>query len=339
MLNIHVLIKFLIGCCLVPISSLVIAECSSLAEGLVGQYPTYKQGVVEKEGRAIAWARVGPEKGVATLYAHGNPGSRLELLFFHDQAIESNRTVYLIERAGFGCSAFDDSYSLTMYAEDAVFVLESLGVKGTVDLVGWSSGGPPTLALAYYYPEKIRRLIVASSYTNFGELPEATAIMSKHHRPGPILSSKAPRLFHGMVGVVGWASQHLPNVYFKMTEHEVSLSDQGILEREGIRRIFMLNQEQAFAQSSEGAVLDLEIQWRAWPFSLREVTSPVLLLYGTEDRFIPEEFMTHMQLEIPNGILMMRKSEGHLFPLKSEYQSSMFHWLTTMDLKGVFLTK
>ncbi|GAA3926237.1 hypothetical protein GCM10022277_22880 [Litoribacillus peritrichatus] len=319
---------------------LVNADCSSLPDDLASQYPSYQQGqITRQDGRVVSWARVGPENGQPIIYAHGNPGSRFELLFFHDQAVAQHRAIYVVERAGFGCSTFSDEYSLVHYAQDTDFVMDKLKVKRPLDLVGWSSGGPPSFAYSAYFPENVQRVIVASSYTNFGELPDAVAIMKAHHRKGPVLSEKAPRLFHGLVWLVGWTSQHLPNMYYKVTEKEVSDSDRVILEKNGMKALFMLNQEEAFAQGSAGAELDLEVQWRPWPFALSQVKTPVLLMYGREDKLVPMQFMQHLDQRLPHSRLQLEDKEGHLFPLKASYQQKMLEWFTQGTDMALFVTK
>ncbi len=310
-------------------SSLTLADvCTALNSELQARYPSYQQSIwMQEDGREISWSRVGPEGGSPVLYAHGNPGSRFELLFFEALAIKHNLVFYLIERPGFGCSSFVDGYQLSDYADDAHrFVSEYLKIT-TLDAFGWSSGGPPTLALGYYHPELINRLVISSSYSNFGELVSARDLMRSHHRRGPGLSEKAPHLFHGLLTLIGWASHKLPNVYFKVTESEVSDADKRILELPGIKPMFLLNQEAAFERGANGPTQDLEVQWQPWPFSLKGLGVPVLLLQGEEDRLVPAEFVHHLSQTIPDSSLWLLQGQGHLFPLDIDYQEKILEWL------------
>jgi len=302
--------------------------CAPLPDELSLRYGSYDQFQARNQlGRQISWSRVGASNQRIVFYAHGNPGSRFEALFFHDYALSAGITLYVLERPGFGCSDYKAEYSLSDYAEDTKWLYQRLGLNQPVSLMGWSSGGPPSLAVASYYPALVRRVVVASSYSNFGEMPSAKALMKQYHRPGPLLSDKTPRLFHGLISMVGWASHKLPNVYFKVTEQEVSLSDRTILEQPGVKGLFLLNQEEAFAQGAHGAIQDLTTQWQPWPFGLRDVSSQVLLVQGGEDKLVPKEFVFHMAQAIPGAQLEFLSSEGHLYPLSKEYQKVLLGWL------------
>ena len=327
-LNLLLLVRYGIALVLLGGSNYLLAECRQLEQSLKDRYPTYQQQVLSKEnGRLFSWSQVGAEDGVPVLYAHGNPGSRFESLFFHDVAVELGLNFILIERPGFGCSDYVKGYSLADYAEDVARLLRDQKIDSPVKAFGWSSGGPPTMALGAYLPRSVSRLAVASSYTNFGEMSAAKAIMKEYHRPGPALSDRAPRLFHGLVWMVGWASHRIPNVYFKMTEHEVSSSDKRLLEIKHNKNLFMLNQESAFEQGAEGAIHDLEVQWQPWPFQLAAVETPLLLLQGLEDKLVPKEFVFHMHGKTKNSELITFEKEGHLFPLNVYHQKEIFFWL------------
>ena len=327
-LNLCRLVRCALALILLGVSNYLLAECKQLDQALRDKYPSYQQKTLSTErGRLVSWSQVGSDDGVPVLYAHGNPGSRFELLFFHDVAVELGLNLMLMERPGFGCSEYVEGYSLADYAEDVARLLRDQKIDSPVKAFGWSSGGPPTMALGAYLPGSVSRLAVASSYTNFGEMSAAKAIMKEYHRPGPALSDRAPRLFHGLVWMVGWASHRIPNVYFRMTEHEVSSSDKRLLEMKYNKTLFMLNQESAFEQGAEGAIHDLEVQWQPWPFQLASVETPLLLLQGLEDKLVPKEFVFHMHSKTMNSELVTFEKEGHLFPLNVYHQKEIFFWL------------
>ncbi|MFC3153050.1 alpha/beta fold hydrolase [Litoribrevibacter euphylliae] len=302
--------------------------CESLSAGLADQYPTYIQKqAMNPQGRIISWSRVGSEDGKPVFYAHGNPGSRFELLFFHEVAEKENVTFYLMERPGFGCSEFVKNYSLLDYAQDLKWFISFLKIDTPVNLMGWSSGGPPMLSFAKAFPDLTNKVVIASSYSDFGEMAEAKALMRQYHRPGPMLSDKTPRLFHGLVSLVGWASHKLPNVYFRVTEKEVSKADRMILESGHIKPLFLLNQDHAFAQGAQGAIQDLEVQWQPWPFDLASIMVPVLLLQGGEDQLVPKEFARHLHQNLAHSTLQLFSDQGHLFVLQLKYQREALMWL------------
>ena len=292
-------------------------------------YSLYGQDIVgrlrlaHRDGRQLSWLELGAPDGVPVIYSHGNPGSRAELCFFHHQARRAGVRLLCVERPGFGDSAFDEHASLKSVAEDmaAVADLHSIDQAHTL---GWSSGGPPALAMAYYFPQRVKSAMVLSSYTNFGEMENARALMEQDDLVAPKLAEKTPHIFHGLVRAIGWTSRHLPSFYLGVAEAEVSESDQQVLQDKSRESLFIESQELCFKQGADGAIRDLEVQWDAWPFSLTDIEKPVSIYQGKKDVFVPWQFAEHLHDSIPGSKLRMMPNEGHLYSLEPDFQREVF---------------
>jgi len=273
--------------------------------------------------RKVAWMQRGNLGGFPVFYAHGNPGSRLELLYLADKASQYGLRLIVMDRPGLGASDYVEDYDLLDFARDTERLADELGVED-FGLIGWSSGGPPVLATAYHLPERVRFAISVSSYTNFGEFAQARELMDDYGLRGPEMSREHPTLFNKMVGLVRWADLELPNFYLKMAEVEMPEADRQVLRDKNVAELFIRNQQEALEQGREGTIRDLEVQWAPWPFSMSDIDVPVYVFQGKADTFVPWEFSSHLARTIPDAHLTLYPDRGHLMPLTPEFQDTMF---------------
>lgn len=273
--------------------------------------------------RKVAWLERGDIEGFPVFYAHGNPGSRLELLFLDQKAQEYGIRLIVIDRPGLGQSDYVADYDLLDFAQD----IEKLANEKGIDqfgLIGWSSGGPPVLAVAHQYPKRVRFAISISGYTNFGEFDQARKLMKSYNLKGPELSQERPVLFNQAVKLVRWTDLKLPNFYMKMAEAEMPPADRVVLEDKDVADLFIRNQQEALQQGVKGAIQDLEVQWAPWGFSLKDIGVPVHIYQGQKDTFVPWEFAEHMGNSIPGAKLNLIPEAGHLIPLDPAFQDEVF---------------
>lgn len=273
--------------------------------------------------RKVAWLERGDIDGFPVFYAHGNPGSRLELLFLDRKAKQYGIRLIVIDRPGLGQSDYIDNYGLLDFARD----IKQLADEKEIDkfgLLGWSSGGPPVLAVAHQYPERAKFVISISGYTNFGEFDQAQELMKDYDLHGPELSEERPKLFKQAIKLVRWADMTLPNFYMKMAEAEMSAYDRTILEDQQVAELFMRNQQEALQQGVKGTIQDLEVQWSPWEFSLKDISVPAYVFQGQKDTFVPWRFAEHIATTIPNATLYIKPEAGHLIPLDPVFQDEVF---------------
>lgn len=273
--------------------------------------------------RKVAWLERGDPQGFPVFYAHGNPGSRLELLFLDEKAQEYGIRLVVIDRPGLGQSDYVPDYDLLDFASDIERFADEKQIE-QFGLLGWSSGGPPVLAVAHQLPERTKFAISVSGYTNFGEFDQARELMKSYDLRGPELSQDRPKLFNQAVKLVRWTDITLPNFYMKMAEAEMAAYDRNILDDKQIADIFMLNQQEALQQGIKGTVQDLEVQWAPWGFSLKDIKVPVYIFQGQKDTFVPWKFAEHMGQTIPNAELYLKPEAGHMIPLDPLYQDEIF---------------
>lgn len=276
--------------------------------------------------RTVTWMEAGDPGGFPLIYAHGNPGCRLEIEFLHLSAKAHGFRLITMDRPGLGGSSLVQPYDLTRFAADTERLADELGLAGFA-LMGWSSGGPMVLAAAHALPERVRAVAVVASYTNFGDWPEGKELLDDFQLRGLVWLENRPTLANRVLSVVRWTDLELPNFYLKLARKEMAPSDRQQLQDDARADLFIRIQQEALHQGVEGAMLDLEMQWQPWPFSLREVEVPVQLFQGRADTFVPWPFAEHMVGALPRAQLTLADEYGHLMPMAPEVQRRMFRSL------------
>lgn len=110
-----------------------------------------------------------PSKPVLVL-VHGNVSSSV---FFEElmEALADDFHLIAPDYRGYGDSeraTIDATRGMADFSDDFVALLDTLGIEGPVDLLGWSAGGNIILQLAIDHPERVRRLVLEASGSPFG---------------------------------------------------------------------------------------------------------------------------------------------------------------------------
>ena len=118
------------------------------------------------DGHRLAWREVG--EGPPLVCHPGGPG--LSAVYFGDlPELAAERTLLLLDPRGTGGSdrpADPTSYALEDYADDIETLREHLGLD-RLDLLGHSHGGFVAMAWAGAHPDRVGRLVLASTVPRF----------------------------------------------------------------------------------------------------------------------------------------------------------------------------
>lgn len=104
------------------------------------------------------------------LLVHGNVSSSV---FFEELMLDlaADRHVVAPDFRGYGDSeraAIDATRGMADLSDDLVALLETLGIEGPVDALGWSAGGNVVLQLAIDHPGRVRRLVLEACGSPYG---------------------------------------------------------------------------------------------------------------------------------------------------------------------------
>ena len=283
----------------------------------------YLHRIRTPDGRTISCVDAGAADGYPVVFAHGMPGTALEGVFFHEQALVHGFRVLCMDRPGIRLSTYQPDRALLDYPNDVAAMVDHLGLQDFVHM-GWSSGGSRTLACAYALPERVRAAVVLSGYTHFAELPHARRLLLKTLWPGPLIALLSPRLFRFAVAVVTWLSRKQPDTYMATARRLFNDADNRILEEYTQMKRFRHDQLSCLESGATAIATDLWTEMGYWGFHLRDVRVPTLLWQGEEDQLLPTEYSQHMARQIPDATLTLLPHSGHFYPLDRVFQADLF---------------
>lgn len=121
------------------------------------------EGFVDTGSALIYYKTIG--RGRPLVLLHGGPGSTHDYFLPYVLPLASSRQLVFIDQRGSGQSQrLDDhnQYNLETMSADVEAIRVALGL-GQIDLLGHSFGGILAQAVAIQYPDRIRRMILAST--------------------------------------------------------------------------------------------------------------------------------------------------------------------------------
>ena len=128
------------------------------------------------DGRRLAYRRTGNGR---TLVCHGGGPGFSSLYLGNLGGLDEDLELVLLDPRGTGGSdrpADSRAYAIDDYAEDVEELREHLGLE-RIDLFGHSHGGVVAMAYAARYPERVGRLILASTLARWA--PEQESAMNE----------------------------------------------------------------------------------------------------------------------------------------------------------------
>ena len=169
----------------------------------------------------------------------------------------------------------------------AVAVLDHYGVE-CADVIGFSYGGAVAQQLAYDHPERVRRLVLASTTCGWGSYwgsPAALAIMATPLRF--YSASYFDRIAGDMYG--------------------------GVTRRDPVKRQSALHARRRLPPSSYGYAMQLlgGMPWSSWRF-LPEIRHETLVVCGDDDPLVPVANAKMLAERIPHAKLEVVERAGHL---------------------------
>jgi len=282
-----------------------------------------------QDGRKLGYAEYGLADGKPILWFHGTPGGRRQIA---PQARESaaRRKVRLIaiERPGIGDSTSHSYDSLADWAADIQAFCNAKGIDKFA-VCGLSGGGPYALACAYYLQDRV----VAA--TILGGVAPAVGVDAAKGGVSTLTRTLAPRMKHLRVPLnrlllrlIRRLEPHVDTVIDAVARF-MPPGDKLVFEDPAIRNMFVDDLLLASKDQMQAMLHDVVVFGRDWGFELRNIDTPVYLLYGDADNIVPLRHGEHMARRLPNAELRIREGEGHLGGLGASeeiFNDLLSHW-------------
>lgn len=242
-----------------------------------------------------------PMPGSPPLVAvHGGPSWDHSYLLPGLEPVAVRREVVAFDMRGCGHSTRDlpaGEYQPDLVVEDMRRLLDVLG-HDTVDLLGFSTGGQVAQLFTEAHPERVRRLVLAST-TAYGEVAEHLADWPEYERRAALVTEPQEgctdlqwTVHHARSGAVTaiWDLGRL-NDYLRLLDDVEFTGDWLAPWRQGLLR-----------------------PWRpADPAeTLREWGGPLMILHGEQDMGFPLPLAERLHKAVPGSELAVIPAAGHM---------------------------
>lgn len=208
----------------------------------------------------------------------------------------------------------DEPYTIRLLAEDALAVLNELGME-RAHVLGVSLGGMVALELAVYFPERVRGLVLAS-----------TTPGGPHADPMPRVTQEA------------WlAARTLPPREGLRAAMALAFGS-GYMETHPDEVEWILTERLRAPQPDHAWLRQLQAAWQFDVFdALGGIEHPALVIAGSEDRVVPTSNAHVLAGRIPNARLVVFEGAGHLvfWERAEEFNAEVIRFLREVDRNEV----
>ncbi len=268
------------------------------------------------DGRVLAYEEYGDPTGFPVLSFHGGLSSRLDAAPAHEAAVDKHVRLVSPDRPGMGLSTYQEGRRLIDWPADVERLAEVLGI-GRFAVMGWSAGGPYAAVCAAKMGDRVRAAALLSSSVPL-DLYGTTRGLSAGDRTLLLLTRRAPVLAATLmkwlasavmkVSVVNASNARL----LRAAMRSFPPADRTILTEWGPPDLALSFVREAMRQGTEGCLQDYRIFGDPWGFALEEISVPVQIWEGSQDKTGPPGYRAFLQRHIAHATVTVVPGEGHL---------------------------
>jgi pimeloyl-ACP methyl ester carboxylesterase len=267
-----------------------------------------------RDGRTLAWREYGPPDGRPLLRFQGTPGSRYSR-HPHEEAYERlDVRAIAFDRPGYGASSRLPGRGISVVADDAVELLDHLGL-GAVHVSGGSGGGPHVLAFAARHPERVRAATVVVGAAPLEE--EETAGLIGPNREAWHAAQKGWEAMHELVERL--RNELLPDVLAGLRAHMDAAppSDKAVMEDPAWQGVLIEDTTEALRPGAEGWADEAMLLARGdWDFDPAGVQCSLTWWHGEHDANAPIAAVRRLLTGMSDVDLRVWSDAGHLEPYR-----------------------
>ena len=218
--------------------------------------------------------------------------------FFQMHAFKKHYQVVTIDNRGVGdTDKPSESYDIEAMADDTIGVMNHLGID-KAHILGTSLGGVIAQEIAINYPERVRKLILASTHPGGSEMEEARSEMQRALGLGESFSKEDIRSIDVMK--------------FMSTVTALAFNKR-------LYRLILVPLSRIYAKSIgfEGLMGQFEAVTGCNTLDrLHMIKAPTLVITGTEDRVVPPLSSDVIASRIPNAKLVKLDGGSHAIQME-----------------------
>jgi pimeloyl-ACP methyl ester carboxylesterase len=277
--------------------------------------------VATGDGRHLQVTEAGVPHGSAVFVHMGIPNSRLPYEPWVRAAERQGIRLISYDRPGYGDSDRDPGRSVASCAQDVRTIAETLGIE-QMAMHGWSGGGPHALACAALLGDLVAAVAVRGSFAPPGA--EGLEDAEDGDSEGVATDPAAWRAELERERAEMLAATPETMVTALQDQGLLSAADRDALTPELAGYLCEVG-KLGLAQGADGYCDDWMAIEQPWGFEIDQIRTPVLVLHGRQDHFVPFAHGEWLAAHVPDGEAWLSDEDGHL-TLGSRIES-VLEWL------------
>ena len=268
----------------------------------------------------------GAPEGRPVLVHNGTPNSRL--LYEPTVRLAENQGIRIIgyDRPGYGGSERDPGRTVAGCAADVRAIATALGIE-RLAVWGISGGGPHAIACAALLPDLVPAVAVLASIAPWGaqglDYFEGMGSENVEDFELTLRDRAAGRAKHEQDRLESLAAT--PETIYTTIETLLSPMDREALTVTLTRYLYE-SMQLGLAPGADGWWDDDVAFAEPWGFELEHIRTPVLLLHGRQDRFVPFSHGEWLARHIPGVEARLSDNDGHLTLIENHLEG-VHEWL------------
>jgi pimeloyl-ACP methyl ester carboxylesterase len=270
------------------------------------------QQIQTPDGRTLDVYTDGPSDGQVLLFHDGTPGAGLQSAAFVRTLAEHDLRYVSFSRPGYGGSSRRPGRTVADVVDDVIAVLDHVGASQCYSL-GWSGGGPHTLACAALLPDRVIAVAVVGSVAPYGaDGLDFLAGMGEEN------VEEFGAALEGPEALEAFQQAWLPSLG-SVTGSDVAAAlgdlvppvDRAALDGE-LSETIAASIRQGLSEGVWGWHDDDLAFTRPWGFDLSGIRVPVSLWQGEQDRMVPFAHGVWLAAHLPGVRAHLLPEHGHL---------------------------
>ena len=269
--------------------------------------------VTTPDGRTLEVLTGGDPAGFPWLYLSGSPSAAVPYAPFDRAATDAGLRLVTYSRPGYGGSTARPAPGrIADDVPDMALILDAVGADEFV-VLGWSGGGPRSLACAALLPDRCRAAATLAGVAPHdaagldwfaGMAPEnraeyAAAEAGADAYAAYLETEFLPVMAAGADDVVAAFGELLSPVDRAATTGELAAYVTDSLHRAGVQGVVGVRDDGLAAVAP-------------WGFDLAAITVPVAVWQGRQDAMVPYAHGVWLAEHVPGATAHLREEEGHL---------------------------
>ncbi|HUX03917.1 MAG TPA: alpha/beta fold hydrolase [Acidimicrobiales bacterium] len=271
-----------------------------------------RQLLTTPDGRVLEVASAGDPSGPTVVVHHGSPGTATILDVFAAAAARDGWFAIALTRPGYAASSRAEGRTISSVVGDVRVALDALGRVAYV-AVGWSGGGPHSLACAALdAPRCVGAWSIAGVVPIDVDFDWTAGMAPENVEEFSLALEGGPQYQEHMVAAGAQFATATPENVIEIFGGLLSPVDREALADDRARAALARACADAFSTGWHGFFDDDRAFLSPWGFDVQDIAVPVAVWYGDQDNMVPPTHGAWLASHIPGAREVHLASEGHV---------------------------